>query len=114
MIGIFYMTINIVQMLLGLTNYNNLGGQLILDGSLNNQIVVSSNNFKMPVYDNNVQSNYTPKDDFHIMNPKYQNFPFLGDWIIIPTPGRYATVSIGDIEIISGLQIILWNNLNNK
>ena len=109
MTSMIYITINVFQMLLGLTNYNNLGGQLILDGVLNNQIVVSTNNFKMPVYDENVQSNYIPKDNFHIMNPKHQNFPFLGDWIIIPKPGRYATVSIGDIEIFMGTSIILWN-----
>ena len=105
-----YIILNMVQLLFSINNYNNIGGQLIISGALNNQIVVSTNNFKMPVYDNNVSSNYTP-DDFHIMNPKKQNFQFLSDWIIIPSPGRYGVLSIGDVEIISGLQIILWNNI---
>ena len=112
MIQLTYFILNIFQLMIGASNYNNINGQLIIDGFMNNQIVVSTNNFKMPVYDPYADVNQYV-DGFHELNPKDQNFSFLGDWILIPVSptGQLQQISIGDIEIMQGLTMITWNQL---
>ena len=116
MISTLYIGLNVLLFLIGITNYNTLGGQLIISGVVNNQIVITSNNFKMPVYDPYIESNFKSLDDLHIINPKKQNFPFLSDWILIPDSinGGTLDLSPGDIEIISGIQILTYDTVFKK
>ena len=107
-----YLALNLVGLYIGLMNYNTTPGQMILYGMGTNALVVASNGWKMPVYDPYIDVKSPVDKQFHIINPKLSNFPFLGDWLIVRLPiGNDLDMSPGDVLMVAGMVWILWSNV---
>ncbi len=102
-----YFLLSLSVAIFGMANINSVGGQLILTGTAMNATCYVSNGY-MPVYNSNVDLKWWAEnnDGIHKMNPLNANFPFLGDWWIMP---NNLTISPGDILAIAGVVMIVYN-----
>jgi len=74
---------------------------ITITGVFSNYLVISSNNYKMPVAD----AYGSDSVHFGYHSPKEINYPFLADNFPIKTKKYVITYSIGDLLMVSGIMI---------